>query len=232
MSEDSELYFDVAAMATSAANIHALFQSFSETLQQIDEYFDTYIDSSKGTMIHTPVLGSNLNRIWHDLSFEEMSEYMARGNEWVTVIKEAYIKNNEYSEEAEQIFNDLISMEVGNDPKSYDPISVGMAAAANAVAAALDFYTNKEYNDLTGKGVEYDSNEYYSRKEELPEEAQRAVDVKNAEDAKTFMESHKRSYDTDKAWYYTALQSYNPEVQAMVREKNGDTDINIRGGAR
>ena len=49
MSEDSELYFDVAAMATSAANIHALFQSFSETLQQIDEYFDTYIDSSKGT---------------------------------------------------------------------------------------------------------------------------------------------------------------------------------------
>jgi len=232
MGEESELYFDVAAMATSAANIHALFQTFSDTLKQIDEYFDQYINSSDGLMIHTPVLGSNLNRIWHDLSLEQMSEYMARGSEWATVIKEAYLKNNEYSEEAEQIFNDLISMEIGEEPVNYDPATLGMETGAAIVAAALDFYSNKDVRDLTGKAVDCDADEYYTRKNALSEEVQQAIDVKNEADAKAFIESYERSYKKDKTWYYTALESYNPDVQAMVRKMNGDTDVNVKGGAR
>ena len=219
--KSSDLMFDVGLMAQSAAALSADFGIFGQTLTEIDAKMDEYIGAAAGTYIKSPCAGGGLNALWHSLSLGQMGEFTALFNEWSDEIRAAYIENSEFSEEADKIFQDLLTQNmeelISGQANGVIALSVATANTGLSALTAITYSNQVVLNSLTGYQNNLTDDDYRSGYAEANEAVRSLIDSKNQQDAQKFFNTYKRIMDSDRDTFDSMLGKYNPDVRQIVQ---------------
>ena len=217
VSDDS--FFDLDIMVNSAINIKGKFAIFGNSLVQIDNVLDEFINGDTGVYIHTPMFGQLLNEIWHDLSLAQMGEFQQEFNGWSDLIKAAYVNNQTFTDEAEKAFSELLDATSAENAYGGGGMFSGIVDTITGMArTAMDYDSTRAIYGLTGASNISDD-EYSTRYDSLNEGLQEYVAGKNTTDADNFFTSYSGYLAENEDLFFRMLSNYNPEVERLVMEK-------------